>query len=214
MRSLLLYAWLLILTCGNSYGQNVIDAKKDDINASPKYTATPFKSNRNYVYTRHQYPDANGAGLIIINSFPKSGINYTAPNGEKYVYAVFWTQFTNEAKEPLELKIDFPVDSFELPSAPGNFIKLLIPSDTMTLEKTTKFDYGLNVKTFLDNGRHKSSSLKRVIKPKESNSFYVVPLSNRGVNGTLRTEFYIKEQSLFYKINDKEIYCGSIKIKN
>jgi len=35
-----------------------------------------------------------------------------------------------------------------------------------------------------------------------------------GAHGTLRTGFNIKEQNLFYKINDKEIPFGSINLRN
>ena len=199
MKYLQVYAWLLVLTFGTSYGQNRTNAKKERI----------------HIYSKYQYPDSSGANLIVENSFPKSGIKYIAPNGEKRVYAVFWTRLINETLNSFELKIHFPLDSFELSSSPGNHIKLLIPSDTMTLNKEAMFDYGLAVKSFLDKDRHKSSPLKRTINPKESSGFYVVTLSNHGVNGTLRTELYIKEQSLFYRINGKEIYCGEIKlIKN
>ena len=165
------------------------------------------------IYTKYEYTDSNGAYLIIQNSFPKSGINYTDPNGKKYIYAVFWTQIINETVNPLELTIDFPLDSFEIPSSSGNYMKLLLPSDTMTIDKEPLYDYGLTIKSFLDNNRHKSSSLKRTINPKGSSAFYVVTLSNRGVGGTLRTGLSIKEQNLFYKINDKEIPCGKINLK-
>ena len=83
----------------------------------------------------------------------------------------------------------------------------------MTLDKEPLFNYGLDLEFYLDNNLHKPSSLKRTIKPKGSNSFYVVTLFNKGVNGTLRTGLSIREQDLFYKINDKEIYCGKINLK-
>ena len=58
-----------------------------------------------------------------------------------------------------------------------NTIKILLPSDTMTLDKEPLFDYGLtDLKSFLDNSIHKPSSLKRTINPKESSGFYVVIL--------------------------------------
>ena len=60
-------------------------------------------------------------------------------------------------------------------------MKLLIPSDTMTLDKVSLFDYGLPIKSFLDTGINKSSSLKRTINPKESTAFYVVTPSNHAV---------------------------------
>ena len=171
------------------------------------------KSYEKYIYTKYVYTDSTGARLIIQNSFPKSGIHYTDPNGKKYVYAVFWTQIINETDDPLELTIDFPLDSFEIPASSGNYMKLLLPSDTMTNDKKPMYDYGLSIKSFLDNNRNKSSSLKRTISPKDSSAFYVVPLSSRGVNGTLRTGLSLKGQDLFYRINEKEIQCGRINIK-
>ncbi len=172
------------------------------------------KKNEKKFHTKYEYTDSSGARLIIQNSFPKSGINYTDPNGKKYIYAVFWTQIINETVNPLELTIDFPLDSFEIPSSSGNYMKLLLPSDTMTIDKEPLYDYGLTIKSFLDNNRHKSSSLKRTVNPKDSSAFYVVTLSNRGVGGTLRTGLSIKELNLFYNINNKEIQCGSINLKN
>ena len=172
------------------------------------------KRNENLFNTRYEYAESNGARLIIQNSFPKSGINYTDPNGKKYVYAVFWTHLINETAHPLELTIDFPLDSFEIPSSSGNYMKLFLPSDTMTIDKEPLYDYGLTIKSFLDNNRYQSSSLKRTIHPKGSSTFYVVILSDRGVDGTIRAGLSLKGQNLFYRINDKEIDCGKINLKN
>lgn len=167
-----------------------------------------------YVDTEYKYPDAAKTDLIIQNSMPKSGIHYTDPKGKKYVYAVFWTQITNKTNKTLEINIDFPVDSFEFPPSSGNYFKLLLPSDTITLQKRDLYDYGLKIKPFLDHNIHKASSLKRTINPNESSGFYVVPLSNRGTNSTLRTGFRLKGQNLYYRINNKEIPCGKINWKN
>ncbi len=173
--------------------------------------------------TKYEYTESNGARLIIQNSFPNSGLNYTDPKGRKYVYAVFWTQIINETFNPLELTIDFPLDSFEIPTSSGNYMKLLLPSDTITIDKVSLPDYGLPIKYFLDNNIFKATSLKKTINPKGSSAFYVVTLalSNRGVGGTsftgmsgaIRTGFSIKEQNLFYSINGKEIPSGKIDFK-
>ena len=85
-------------------------------------------------------------------------------------------------------------------------MKLLLSSDPF-------YDYGA-LKSFIDNNRYQSSSLKRTINPKGSSTFYVVTLSNRGVGGTLRTGLSLKGQNLFYRINDIEIHCGKINLKN
>jgi hypothetical protein len=177
----------------------------------------------------YEYADSIGKRLIIQNSFPKGGIKYTDSNGEVYVYAVFWTRIINETDNPLELKMDFPVNSYEVPSLPGKYYKILVPPDTMTLDKFPLFNYGLtDLESFLDKSIHKSSSLKRTINPKESSGFYIVKLSlwGEGATGILRTGLSLKGQNLFYRIKllesnktfreiyDKEILCGSINLKN
>ena len=169
--------------------------------------------NEEYVDSKYEYTDSTGSSLIIQNSFPKSGTHYTDPTGKKYVYAVFFTRIINETGNACELTIDFPAESSELPFAPGVYYRLFFPPDTMTIDKGPLYDYGLGLKSFLDNALSKPSSLKRTISPKESSAFYVVILSNKGVNGTLRTGFSLKEQDLFYRINKTEIHCGQINLK-
>ncbi|MDU0372421.1 hypothetical protein ACFPAF_18615 [Hymenobacter endophyticus] len=167
---------------------------------------------KRYIHTEYEYVDSMGARITIQNSLPKGGLNYIDSTGKRYIYAVFWTRILNETAKPFELAIDFPSDSFELPPSSGNYTELLLPADTLTLAKVPLFNYGLAVKPFLDAGIHKSSSLRRTINPKEASGFYVVTLATHGVNGTLRTGLRIKEQQLFYKINDKEITCGNINL--
>jgi hypothetical protein len=169
--------------------------------------------NEEYVDTKYEYTDPAGGSLIIQNSFPKSGTHYTDLTGKKYVYAVFFTRLINETANPCELTVDFPVESSELPFAPGVYYRLLFPPDTMTIDKVPLYDYGLGIKSFLDTVLSKPSSLKRTIKPNESSAFYVITLSNKGVDGTLRTGFSLKEQNLFYRINKTEIHCGKINLK-
>jgi len=128
------------------------------------------------------------------------------------------------------LKIDFPVDLYKVPGLRGSYYKILIPSDTMTIDKEPLYDYGMTgLKSFLDNNIHKPSSLKRTINPKESSGFYVVLLSltkEITPGSTLRTGFTLKGQDLFYTIsryaskaghpliNENEIHCGSINLKD
>jgi hypothetical protein len=184
-----------------------------------------YNSVRNY-----EYADSMGNRLIIHNSFPKGGMKYTDPNGEVYGYVVFWTQIINETVNPVELKINFPLDSFEFPSSSGRYQKLLLPTDTMTIDKAPLSAYGLNVKSFLDNHRFEASSLKRTINPKDSTAFHVVIFSKwkpiAGGSGSMRTVLSLKGQNLIYKISayklthelplmdEKEINCGSINLKN
>jgi len=170
------------------------------------------------------YTDSNGKSLIIQNSFPK-GESYTDPNGKEYFKVIFWTRIINETDNPLELKINFPVDLYEVAGLPGKYYKVLVPPDTMTMDKEPLYNYGLTgLKSFLDNSIHKPPpSLKRTINPKESSGFYVVILFDNGVAGPFRTGLNLKEQNLLYRISryaahslidEKEINCGSINLKN
>jgi hypothetical protein len=44
-------------------------------------------------------------------------------------------KMNDETINPIELTIDFPLDSFEIPFSSGNYMRLLLPSDTMTIDK-------------------------------------------------------------------------------
>ena len=166
-----------------------------------------------YIDTQNEYTDSIGNRVIIQNSFPKGGLKYTDTNGKDFVYAIFWTHITNETANLLELKINFPADSFELPSSTDISFKIFLPSEAMTPDKLPLFNYGLSgLESLLDNGFHNSSSLKKTINPNGSCMFYVVTLFNQGVEGVVRAELSLKEQNLFYRINDKEINCGQINL--
>lgn len=182
--------------------------------------------NGKYNYTNYEYTDPIGKHLIIQNSLPKAE-PYTDPNGKQYFKVIFWTRIINETDSPLELKIDFPVDSYEVPDLPGKYYKVLVPPDTMTMDKEPLYNYGLKgLKSFLDKSVDRSSSLKRTITPKDSSGFYVVILCLvEGAHGNTRTDLSLKGQDLFYRIKidgsrshtksyDKEINCGSINLKN
>jgi hypothetical protein len=194
--------------------------------STPEKIEQTQKANDKDIYTKYKYIDSKGGSLTIQNSLPKGGMKYTDVNGEVYNYAVFWTRIINETDNALELKINFPLDSYEVPSLPGKYYKILVPLETMTPNKSSLFLYGLtDLESFLDNNIHKQSSLKRTIKPKESSGFYVVMLClSDGAHGTLRTELNLKKKNLFYRIkvdgsksknksNDKEIRCGTINLK-
>jgi hypothetical protein len=194
--------------------------------STPEKIEQTQKANDKDIYTKYKYIDSKGGSLTIQNSLPKGGMKYTDVNGEVYNYAVFWTRIINETDNALELKINFPLNSYEVPSLPGKYYKILVPLETMTPNKSSLFLYGLtDLESFLDNNIHKQSSLKRTIKPKESSGFYVVMLClSDGAHGTLRTELNLKKKNLFYRIkvdgsksknksNDKEIRCGSINLK-
>ena len=217
--------FLMFVFCTSCGGQNKANLPKEKIKSE-----TIDVSTSRWIDTKYEYTDSIGKRLIIQNGFPRGGSRYTAPNGEVYGYAVFWTRIINETDNPLELKIDL-LDSYEVPSLPGKYFKIVVPPDTMTSDKEGLFNYGLtNLESFLDNSIHKPSSLKRTINPKESSGFYVVKLSlitegPRGGGDILRTGLSLKGQDFFYRvsvynstappsiISEKQIHCGSINLK-
>lgn len=200
MKHIHVYALLFMFVfCASCGGQNKPAPRKAKIKSETKDVSASKSSD-----TRYEYTDSIGKRLVIQNSFPRGGQRYTDPNGEVYSCRVFWTRIINETDNPLQLKIGFPVDSFEAPWLPGKYYKVLIPPDTMTIDKEPLYDYGLtDLKSFLDNSIHKPSSLKRVINPKESSGFYVVILNliNEGAQGALRTGLSLKGQDLFYRVS-------------
>jgi len=225
MKYIYVYALLLISVFHTSCGQNQTNSPKENIKSETKDTVPLYRSNDPKIHSTYEYADSMGKRLIIQNSLSR-GIKYTDPNGKKENKVLFWTRITNETENPLELNIDFPVE-YEVPSLPGRYFKILLPSDTMTLDKEPLPDYGItDLKSFLDNSTHKPTSLKRTINPKESGGFYVAILCDSGVVGPFRTGLSIKGQNLFYKvtryagkqggslIDEKEINCGSINLKN
>lgn len=161
-------------------------------------------------HTEFKYDDSINKGISIHNSYPKGGQKYTAPNGKEYVYLVFWTCIKNETDSDLALSIEFPIETFTVPSTPEVNFNLYLPIEEMTLNKEPLFNYGLDLKLFLDKYIEKSPELIKTIRPNESYSFYVVALSNKGVNGVVRTGFELQEEKLIYKINNHEINCGRI----
>ncbi len=216
-----------MLVFHTSCGQHQTNSPKDNSKSKSKDMVTSPGSNDLNIHTKYEYTDSTGKRLIIQNSFPKGG-PYTDPNGKEYFKTIFWTRISNETDNPLELKIDFPVDSYEVPGLPGKYYKVLVPSDTMTIDKVTLNDYGLTgLKSFLDNSIHKPSSLKRVINPKDSSGFYVIILFDNGVGGPFRAGLSIKGQNLVYRISrydstpahnslmdwEEDIHCGSINLK-
>jgi hypothetical protein len=218
--------FLIFVFCASCRGQNKTDLSKENIKSETKGKLTSTGSSEKY-HTKYEYIDSIGKSLIIQNSFPKGGMKYIDPDGEVYNYVVFFTRIINETDNPLELKIDFPLDSYEIPSLPGKYFKILVPPNTMTLDKEPLFNYGLtDLESFLDKCINKPSSLNRIINPKESSGFYVVMLCLiKGAHGTMRTGLSLKGQDLFYRIkidgsksnsksSDQEIHCGSINLKN
>jgi hypothetical protein len=174
---------------------------------------------------KYEYTDSDGKSVIIQTKGPR-GIVYNELSEKKDFKVLYWVLVTNETDKTLELNIDFPAE-YEVPTSPGKYFKILLPSDTMTIDKDSLPDFGFkDLKSFLYNNIDKRASLRRVIKPKKSSGFYVAILFDKGIYGTSRTGLSIKGQDLFYKVSryegtiehplvfEKEINCGTINLKN
>jgi hypothetical protein len=161
-----------------------------------------------------------GKGVIIQNSEGPRGGPYTDPGGKKFGYSIFWTRVINETATPLELTINFPADSFKIPPSPDSYLKLFVPpDDPMTRNKGSLYDYGSKfLKSFLDTGINKPTSLQRTINPKETYFFYIGALSYKS-GGMVRAGLVLKDQELFYRIGiiphfDSALFpCGHIVFK-
>lgn len=165
------------------------------------------------------YSETNTNGIVIQNSFPRGG-PYTGPTTKNFNYShlVFFTRVVNETRNPLELTINFSADSIPIPHSPGTFVKLFLPSDTMTIDKRSVFDYGVKALKSFD----KPTRFQRTINPGEDCLFNVVAIfyqtwatvenQQRGGN---RAELVLKGQDLFYKMPPQieSLPCGQIIIK-
>lgn len=212
-------------SCG---GQNKTNFPKENSKYQTKDTATSTGSNGTY-HTKYEYTDSSGKQVIIENSYPKGGSRYTNLDGDSCTYAVFFTRIINKTDNPLELKINFPANLYEHLSMPGQYFRILLPPDTMTLDKAPLFNYGLkDLKSFFDASHHKPTSLGKTINSNESSCFYVVmlklrPKSSTLSKGAIRPGFTLKEQNLYYSfkvvgprdeaiLSDIEIPCGTINL--
>jgi hypothetical protein len=206
MKYIHVYALFLCVLCtSRGQGQTGSPARSAAIPSS--------QADDSWVHTKYEYTDAARKRVVIQNSRPKGGQTTKDRHGKQYLYAVFWTRVVNETASPVEVTMEFPADSVGMPSSPGVYIKLVLPSDTMTIDKGPLYDYGLDMKSFLYEDHYGSSSLKRVVPPGSSGAFYVVALSVRGVNGPLRAGLSVRGRDLFYRLNDKEIPCGSLNVR-
>jgi hypothetical protein len=225
MKYIHVYVLLLVLvfhtSCG---GQNQTNASKDNIKSETKDTVTSPRSNDPNFHTKYEYTDSIGKRLIIQNSYPRGGVaingkkGYTSSTGKAHGFGIFWTRFINETASPLELTINFPSDSFAISSAPNSYFKLLLPPDTMTLDKQSLYNYGYEItdlRSFLDLSFNKPTMLQRTVNPKEECLFYVVMLNHTPDNGLIRAGLFSKGQDLFYKMSigpfgSQIIPCGQI----
>lgn len=218
---------ILLLVALYSCGQNAktvenpVNKKSltaDTVIIDESKITTKKYSNLTYFHTEANYIDSTGQGIIIQNGFPRGGGSILASDDRTYGHAVFWSRIINKTDTLLELTIHFPADSIVIfPSSHAHF-KLLVPSDTMTMDKVSEFNYGLeNIESFAKSNLHQASQIQRTINPHEECSVYVVLLSHLSSsdNGISRTGLFLKEQNLYYRLTvdsltSKLIHCGHI----
>ncbi len=176
-------------------GIGLLFCKQSNSSKSLVPAGETVNSVRRYVYT-----DSTGGRLIIANSLPR-GNGYTGADGQRHPYVVFYTQLTNHTSSPVDINLNVPVDSLEFPRSSGVYLKLLLPSDTMTAEKATVIDYGLSIKSLLDSPARGLQSVRRTIASNDSTTIYVVLFSKAGVGGVVRTGLRVEGQDLIYKIS-------------
>ena len=222
---------LILTTLGfYCYGQNDQSTKikvTDDVKSVDTITLDESRINSkthefNYIDTEANYTDSVGKGIIIQNGFPRGGGRLYSSNDISYGHAVFWSRVVNMKDTPLKITINFSADpTIIFPSSNGH-IKLLVPQDTMTIDKVSKYGYGLkNLRTFVESNFHQSSQIQRTINPKEDCIFYVVLLSHFSSSDEVigRTGLFLKGQDLFYRLTidsstSKLIPCGRIAFEN
>ena len=224
MKHFPVYILLLMLVCHTSRGQNKTDLTKENIKSETKDIVTSPGPNERNIHTKYEYTDSVGKRLIIQNSFPKGGVaingnrGYTSSTGKTHGFGIFWTRVINETATPLELTINFPADSFAISSAPNSYFKLLLPPDTMSLDKQSLYNYGYEItdlRYFLDTNFNKPTMFRRTINPNEECLFYVVTLNHTPDNGPIRAGLFSKGQDLFYRMSidpfgSQIIPCGQI----
>lgn len=184
-----------------------------------------YHDSEKFIYTDTTYASSKGKGITIQNSLPKGGgiapdgKQYFDSSGKSYAFAVFWTRIINETNTPLELNINFPADSFAILTPPDSYLKLFLPTDKLTYDKLSSYNYGLTgIKSFLDTNFNKATKLQKKINPNEEHIFYVTTLSYQA-SGTPRAALILKEQDLYYRMSISPngsgiIPCGQIAFKN
>ncbi|MGK7390258.1 MAG: hypothetical protein ACNS60_07900 [Candidatus Cyclobacteriaceae bacterium M2_1C_046] len=224
--SLLTITW--ICSCGQRSNSKIGKiAIESEIEASTKNNNKQLSQNHDierYIYTDTTYTSSTGKEITIQNSLPKGGgiapdgTQYFDSSGKRYAFAVFWTRIINETNTPLELNIDFPADSFAIFTPPDSYLKLFLPTNTLTYDKLSTYNYGLTgIKSFLDTHFNKATNCKKTIDPNEEHIFYVATLSYQA-SGTPRAALILKDQDLYYRMSISPsgsgiIPCGKLALK-
>jgi hypothetical protein len=210
---------MVFFSCGeeNKSTQNkiVADIETFELTKTSKNQKPQDDSYKRFVNTEYRYNDTSGKSLIIQNSLPKGGLEYTDNNGENFVYAIFWTLIINETDNPFKLSIEFPATSFRRQDSPDNYFKIFVPKKKINFNNLSLLNFGIgDLGAILDDKLQKASSLQRTISPKNTSSFYVITLFNKGLEGPVRAGLSAKEDNLFYRLNQNEIHIGQVNIKN
>jgi hypothetical protein len=174
---------------------------------------------RNWVDSEVKHKDSKGNSVMMTNSLPKGG-GVVYQNGKKYGYVVFWTRMSNQSATTIELKVKFPEVTFF--KSPDSYIKIVLPKETMKIEKEQLFDYGLtNFQSLLNDESNQLGILQKKISPKEDYLFYVsvfIHIEGSGPAGPARAKFELNDKELLYKISIGSdttlIPCGSLDFKN
>jgi hypothetical protein len=171
---------------------------------------------RNWVDSEVKHTDSKGNSVMMTNSLPKGG-GVVYQNGKKYSYVVFWTRMSNQSATPIELKVKFPEVTFFKSS--DSYIKIVLPKETMKIEKEQLFDYGLtNFQSLLNDESNQLGILQKKIGPKEDYLFYVTVFIHIEGGGSARAKFELNDKELLYKISMGSdttlIPCGSLEFKN
>jgi hypothetical protein len=171
---------------------------------------------RNWVDSEVKLTDSKGNSAKVTNSLPKGG-GVVFQNGKKFGYVVFWTRMSNQSTTSIELKLKFPDVTFFKP--PESYVKIVLPKESMNVEKEQLLDYGLtNLQSLLNDESNRLIILKKKIGPKEDYYFYITVFIHIDGRGSARAKFELKEKELFYKISigsDTIIFpCGNLDFKN
>jgi hypothetical protein len=170
---------------------------------------------RNWVDSEVKLTDSKGNSAMVTSSLPKGG-GIVYQNGKKYGYVNFWTRMSNQSSTPIELKVKFPEVTFF--KSPDSYIKIVLPKETMKIEKEQLFDYGLtNFQSLLNDESNQLGILQKKIGPKEDYLFYVTVFIHIEGGGSARAKFELNDKELLYKISMGSdttlIPCGSLEFK-
>ncbi|MCL6265858.1 hypothetical protein [Flagellimonas myxillae] len=211
-----------LYSCGqrdsSKTGKAVVESEQKDSTKNGSEQRSPNHYLKGFIFKDTTYASSTGKGITIKNGFPKGGMikpdgtQYSDASGRTYGFSVFWTLIINETTTPLELTINFPADSLAIFTPPDSYLKLFLPTDTLTYDKLPSFNYGLTeIKSYLDTNFNKATQLQKTIRPNEEHIFYIVALSyNAG--GTPRAALILNEQDLFYRMSIAPHGSGTIPI--